>query len=152
MRIFYVECQHENLHKSGNKFVYARNACRIFFSLITLICVFLWMRSYNLQAPRKRYIFLSRRVTRERLNSLPARAVLREPDISASCILNKNSRERGRMKNAMEDFSGDRSQAGSNYDTYCRSNLSDHQTTCLIQMRARVFAALRAKGLDFYTI
>jgi len=50
------------------------------------------------------------------------------------------------MKNAVEDFSGDRSQAGSNYDTYCRSNLPDHQTTCLIH----ALAAARAKGLDFH--
>lgn len=48
------------------------------------------------------------------------------------------------MKNAVEDFLGDRSQAGSNYDTYCRSNLQDHQTTCLIHARAL------AKGLDFH--
>lgn len=41
------------------------------------------------------------------------------------------------MKNAEEDFSGDRSQAGSNYDTYCCSNLPDHQTTCLIHAHAR---------------
>lgn len=52
------------------------------------------------------------------------------------------------MKGAVGDFSGDRSRTGSNYDTYYRSNLPDHQTTCLIH--ARALAAVRAKGLDFH--
>lgn len=55
------------------------------------------------------------------------------------------------MKNAQGNFSGDRLRAGrgSNYDTYRRSNLPDHQTTCLIRARTRggiVCVCVRARA------